>query len=301
MAARKKKSSGVIGTLLLAVLVALLATFAPHLFQKEAPAPAPAPVEGQISLHVIDVGQADAILIQTPDGNMLIDAGENGASRESDLLDYLASVGVSELEYFVATHNHSDHIGGADAVLRALSVKRVLMTDAVATTGVYEAMLDAIEQKGIEVVIAAPDMRFAIGSLACRVLAPLDEYSNTNDQSIVLRLTYGGVSMMLTGDAEGNLEGESEKDMLAHYRPSELQADFYKAGHHGSDTSSNPAFLDAVRPSLVAISCGRDNKYGHPNASTLEALERIGATVYRTDELGDLVFVCDGDAIWLQK
>ena len=107
--------------------------------------------------------------------------------------------------------------------------------------------------------------------------------------------------MLFTGDAEGNLEGKSEKDVLAFYRADELQCDFLKVGHHGSDTSSNPALLAAVQPKLAAISCGEGNKYGHPIQSTLDALDAVGATVYRTDLAGDLVFSCDGDGIWYVK
>ena len=258
-------------------------------------------VEGEIAVHVIDVGQGDAILITTPGGNMLIDAGDNISKYENALISYLDSQNVTELEYFVATHMHADHIGGADVILQRYTVNNVLMTDDVATTGVYEAMLDVIEQKNINVVLAAPGDFFMLGDVHCRILAPLDDYSNTNDQSIVIRATYGNVSMLFTGDAEGNEEGESEKDILARYSPAELQCDFLKVGHHGSNTSNSPALLRVVSPKIAAISCGEGNKYGHPLQSVLDSLDALGVTVYRTDLKGDLVFICDGESIWYQE
>ena len=302
MAKTRKKKRGLGTSLLLLMLVALAALLYPYL-TPDAPTEPPAPgvVYDQIAVHVIDVGQGDAVLITTPDGHMLIDAGDNINRYESALTTYLDAQGVTELEYFVVTHNHADHIGGADVVLANYKVNNVLMTDEVTTTGVFESLLDGIESSGANVVEAVPGSTFALGDLQCRVLAPLKSYSNTNDQSVVLRLTYGDVSMLFTGDAEGNLEGKSEKDMLATYSAAELQADFMKAGHHGSDTSNSTAFLRAVSPKLIAISCGEGNKYGHPIPDILDSFEALGITVYRTDLAGDLVFLCDGESIWYRK
>jgi beta-lactamase superfamily II metal-dependent hydrolase len=304
--ARRKKKLGFGGVLLLLVLAALVYFVYPRLApddssqSKQPAAPITQPAS-EMQVHVIDVGQGDAILLTTPDGHMLIDAGDNVGRYESALKDYLDGLGITELEYFVVSHVHADHIGGADMVLTNYKVNNVVMTDAVATTGVFESMLDAIEASDANVIEAIAGASFSLGELSCKILAPLDDYSNTNDQSIVLRATYGGVSMLFTGDAEGNLEGKSEKDILATYGADELPCDFYKVGHHGSDTSSSPALLAAVRPKLAAISCGEGNKYGHPIQSTLDALEAVGATVYRTDLEGDLVFSCDGESIWYVK
>lgn len=301
MARRKTKGLGLGGTLIVAVLIVLAYFIYPYLMPESTPQQPGgdvAVVEGEVSVHVIDVGQGDAILLLTPDGSMLIDAGENTTSSETALKNYLNTRGITTLDYFVVSHNHEDHIGGADMILRDYDVKNVVMTDAVAATKVYGAMLDALEQSDANVIEALPDLTFSLGDLNCRVLAPLKEYSsNTNDQSIVLRATYGKVSMMFTGDAEGNSKGKSEKDIVATYSPAELQSDFYKAGHHGSDTSSSTAFLQAVRPKIAAISCGEGNSYGHPFQSVLDTLDALGVQTYRTDRQGDLVFVCDGEII----
>ena len=306
MARRKKKNKlGLGGTLLLLLLAALVWYVYPYLTEilpTQTPDPTPAVIpDSAMQLHVIDVGQGDAILITTPDGNMLVDAGDNVSKYESALKSYLDGLGITELEYFVATHVHADHIGGADMILTSYKVNNVIMTDDAAGTGVFEAMLTAIEAFEINVIEAVPDLTFSLGDLHCRVIAPLDDYSDANDNSIVIRATYGEVSMLLTGDAEGNAEGKSEKDILATYAAGELQSDFLKAGHHGSDTSSSAALLAAVQPKIVAISVGEGNKYGHPVKSTLDAFDSIGATVYRTDLQGDLVFACDGESIWYVK
>ena len=299
MAKRKTKKLG-LGTSLLIALLLLAAYFIyPYLTPSNTPdtPDGGAAVEGEVSVHVIDVGQADAILLVAPEGNMLIDAGERTSASETALKNYLDALGITTLDYFVVTHNHSDHIGGADMILREYTVKNMLMTDAIATTGVYDDMLTALEASDATVVEAVPGLTFSIGEMSCHVLAPLKSYSKTNDQSIVLRVTFGQASMMFSGDAEGNQEGKSEKDIVATYSAAELQSDFYKAGHHGSDTSSSAAFLQAVSPKIVAISVGEGNSYGHPIQSVLDAFDAMGAKVYRTDREGDLVFVCDGESI----
>lgn len=298
---KSKRRSGALSTLLV-LLVALAALLYHQFFAPPPPHNDPVqPVEGQVLLHVIDVGQGDAILLTAPEGNVLIDAGDNVKRHEQALAAYLDEMGVTQLDYFVLTHVHADHIGGADMILTNYKVKNVLMTDDVASSGVFNAMLDALEQSQATVIQATPGQTFSLGDLHLNVLGPLDDYSNTNDNSIVLRATYGSVAMMFTGDAEGNEEGEAERDLVARYSAAELQSDFYKAGHHGSDTSSSKAFLQAVSPSIVAISVGEGNSYGHPVPSVLNALEAMGAEVYRTDLDGTLVFVCDGETIEYRK
>ena len=303
MAQRKKKKLGLGGSLLLAALLILAYFLYPYLTEGTPPDTDgdPVSVAGEVSVHVIDVGQADAILLVAPEGNMLIDAGERTNASETALKNYLDALGITVLDYFVVTHNHSDHIGGADMILREYTVKNVLMTDAVSTSGVYSDMLTALEASDATVVEAVPGLTFSIGELSCRVLGPLKDYSDTNDQSIVLRVTFGEVSMMFTGDAEGNQEGKSEKDIVATYSAAELQSDFYKAGHHGSDTSSSAAFLQMMSPEIVAISVGEGNSYGHPLQSVLDAFDAMGIEVYRTDREGDLVFVCNGESITYRK
>lgn len=301
MARRRKKQPIPIILVILVLLAGLVAYLNPQLFgEPEDPTP-PTPVEGQVQVHVIDVGQGDAVLVTTPEGNMLIDAGDNVEKYEQALKNYLDKLGIKTLDYFVLTHPHADHIGGADMIFKNYTVKTVIMPDKAATSKVYEAVLDGIEQSGADLMLAEPGQTFSLGGLNCKILAPLKNYSDANDVSVVMRATFGEVSMMFTGDAEGNAEGESEKDIVAKYPASELQCDFLKVGHHGSDTSTSPAFLKAVSPEIAAISVGTGNKYGHPVQSTLDALSAAGVTTYRTDLSGSLVFVCDGKTIEYQK
>ena len=307
MARKKNKSKRVISVIvfLLILVAALVAYLNPDLIElpgTDDPTPAPpATAEGQVLVHVIDVGQGDAILLTAPDGNILIDAGDNVERYEQALKNYLDGLGIKKLDYFILTHPDADHIGGADMILKNYEVGTVIMPDKPHTTKVYEAVLDALEANGADLELAEAGTVFSLGDLTCKILAPLKIYSDKNDCSVVIRATFGSVSMMFTGDAEGNKEGQSEKDILAKYPESELKCDFLKVGHHGSDTSTSPAFLAAVSPKLAAISCGTGNKYGHPVQSTLDALSAAGVVTYRTDLSGTLVFVCDGKTIEYQQ
>ena len=308
--ARKKKNTkkriggglGIGGALVAVILVALYLIFPQWFGGEEKPndQPGDTSVDGQVTVHVIDVGQADSILIMTPSGNMLIDAGTN--SSEEALTSYLDSVGVNAFEYVIFTHPDADHIGGADRVMREYAVKNVILPNCVKTTKVYENMITAIEESKANVIEPVSGTYYQIGDFRFRILAPNSEkYSSTNDYSVVVRATYGAVSMMFTGDAEGNKEGVSEKEILKAYSPDELKSDFLKVGHHGSDTSSSEAFIRAVAPKIAAISVGEGNTYGHPVQSTLDTLQKTGVTVYRTDRMGTLLFVCDGKNITYQK
>jgi beta-lactamase superfamily II metal-dependent hydrolase len=308
MAKKRSNSKRVVSTIifLLVLIAAIVAYLNPNLFEQPEPQdPTPTPpvtsTEGQVLVHVIDVGQGDAILLTAPEGNILIDAGDNIERYEQALKNYLDGLGITKLNYFILTHPHADHIGGADVILKNYKIDTVIMPDKAATSKVYEAVLDGIEQNGADLELAEAGMTFSLGSLSCKILAPLKEYSDANDCSVVIRATFGSVSMMFSGDAEGNLEGKAEKDILAKYNANELQCDFLKVGHHGSDTSTSPAFLKAVSPKIAAISCGTGNKYGHPVQSTLDALSAAGVLTYRTDLSGTLVFVCDGKTIEYRK
>jgi competence protein ComEC len=274
------------------VLVILLVTAYlafPHILQKDT---APASIaSGSIEVHFINVGQGDSILIRTDSGNMLVDAGP-GAAEES-LSDYLERLGVTGFEYAVFTHPHEDHIGGADMILTDFTVSSVILPDCTYNSATYTRMTDAIDKSGAEVIVAQTGSEFTLGEMKATILAPNSQnYKNTNDYSIVLKIEFGQTSFLLTGDAETT----SEAEMLITYGPDMLKCDLLKVGHHGSNTSTSPEFLAAVLPKYAVISCGRGNSYGHPHAVTLQKLMNAGVTVYRTDEPGGdgIVFVSDG-------
>lgn len=260
--------------------------------------PASDPVTGEtVSIHIIDVGQGDSILIRTPEGDMLIDAGTN--SSEDELKAYLDAQGVTAFKWAVFTHPHEDHIGGADMVLASYKVDTVIIPDKDTTTKVYERMLDGIESNGSALVMAKPDYSFKLGGVTFTLLAPIGTgYKDINNYSVVVRADYGTTSALFTGDAED----VSENEMLARYGSSGLlDCDLLKVGHHGSDSSSTEPFLKAVSPAWAVISVGEGNTYGHPKAVTLEKLDTLGIPYYRTDQCGSVVFVTDGKNMTLNR
>ena len=293
MAKRRKKSKAKgIAT----AVVVLIAVIAGLFFGKDAifgglsndPS---APVSGgEVQFHFIDVGQGDAALIRTEKGDILIDAGTNAS--EDELKAYLDSLGVTDIEYAVFTHPHEDHIGGADMVLNTYNVKNVVLPDATSTSKTFERMMDAIEAEKCGVIEATPDKTFTVGELTCTILAPIStSYTETNDYSVVIRADYGETSVLFTGDAETH----SEEEMLERYRfKGTLDCDILKAGHHGSDTSSSQAFLDAVTPVHAVISVGEGNTYDHPKQEILARYEAMKLTIHRTDKEGSIVFTTTG-------
>ena len=293
MAKRRKKSKakGVA-----AAVVVLIAVIAGLFFGKDAilggltDKPSDPVSGGEVQFHFIDVGQGDAALIRTEKGDILIDAGTN--SSEDELKAYLDSLGVTDIEYAVFTHPHEDHIGGADMVLNTYNVKNVVLPDATSTSKTFERMMDAIEAEKCGVIEATPDKTFKVGELTCTILAPIStSYTETNDYSVVIRADYGETSVLFTGDAETH----SEEEMLERYRfKGLLDCDILKAGHHGSDTSSSQAFLDAVTPVYAVISVGEGNTYGHPIQAILARYEAMKAEILRTDKEGDIVFTSTG-------
>lgn len=241
-------------------------------------------------VHFIDVGQGDSILIQSGDSAMLVDAGTNESG--SVIVEYLKALGISHLDWVIGTHPHEDHIGGMDDVLRAFPVDRVMMPEKEHTTKTFEDVLDAIIEQDLSVTAPVPGDTYELGNSSFTILGPVKEYGDElNNWSVVLCFNCGDTSFVLTGDAES----EAEEDILA--QSSDLKADVLKLGHHGSSTSSSEAFLNAIDPSAVIISCGPDNDYGHPHASTLEKIEALGAAIFRTDQQGTIVVESDGKTL----
>ncbi|WP_227765458.1 ComEC/Rec2 family competence protein [Zhaonella formicivorans] len=247
---------------------------------------------GNLKVHFIDVGQADAILVQTPAGkNMLVDAGNN--SDSTILLNYLRQAGVKKLDAVIGTHPHEDHIGALDVVLLHIPVQKIYLPDAVHTSQSFEDLLNAIKKKKLKINQAKAGLNLSIDPwLKVEVLAPnRTEYEELNNYSVVLKISYGNTSFLLTGDAESL----SESEMLA--KGYDLQADVLKVGHHGSNSSSSLDFLRAVKPRYAVITVGKDNEYGHPHRQTLSRLKKVGARILRTDEVGHIVFTSDGAKI----
>lgn len=246
-----------------------------------------AAVNGELSVHFIDVGQGDAALILSDGEAMLIDTGIYEGAQE--LIDYIHAQGVQKLTYAVATHPHSDHIGAMDEVITKFPIESFLKTEAVNDNKPYRYMMEELADKKTNVINPQSGDSYQLGQAQFTVLAPLsmDYGSNLNNSSIVIRLDYGDTSFLFTGDAEIEEELDLVENGIA-------PADVLKVGHHGSETSSSNTFLDAVRPACAVISCGRGNRYGHPDAEVLKRLEEREVEILRTDEKGSIVFHSDG-------
>ena len=249
----------------------------------------PAPGDG-LTVHMLDMGQADSILIQAPGLTVLIDAGEN--NQGGQVLRYLKEQGVDRIDIAIGTHPHSDHIGGMDTVLEGIPVGKIILPDVpdeiVPTGATYTDLLAAIAEREVEVILAEPGQQYDLGDGALlTIVGPLAQYGDLNNMSVVSKLTYGEVAFLFAGDASAQSE-------LALVDRGDIRADIMAVPHHGSSSSSTDVFLDAVSPSVALISCGLDNSYGHPHREVMERLQERDIEIYRTDLMGAITIVCDG-------
>lgn len=306
----KRRIRNIIISLILLVLAAVIGVFACDYFgvidlpvgEKETETEKPAvqkPSNGEeISVHVIDVGQGDAILIMTKSGNMLIDSGDLSSTARQQLTKYLEAHNVTSFEYAVFTHTDADHIGSADYIVENYNVKNVIMPDYTATTKVFDRLIEAIESKKVNLILIGEDTEvceqsgytFTLGAITNTVMGPTKDFKDANEMSVVIKSVYGETSFLFTGDAEH----KSEEAMLEKYTKGELDCDILKVGHHGSSTSTTDEFLGAVSPEIALISCGDGNKYGHPNTETTDKLDAAKIKYYRTDLCGSIVITTDG-------
>lgn len=245
-----------------------------------------------LSVHFIDVGQGDSILIQSGDHDMLVDAGEN--DQGDTVVTYLHSQGIEKLDYVIGTHPHSDHIGGLDDVINNFSIDKVILPPVEHTTKTYEDVLDAISSQGLKVTKPVAGDTYKLGDASFQIIAPNGNYGDDlNNWSVGIKLTNGDNSFVMCGDAES----QAEADICA--SGINLSADVLKLGHHGSKTSTSGAFLNKVNPEYAVISCGMGNSYGHPHKETLNKLHSKGVKILRTDEQGTVIATSDGtDITW---
>lgn len=243
-----------------------------------------------LTVHFIDVGQGDSILLESGDNDMLIDAGER--DKSDDVAKYLKGEGITSLDYVVATHPHADHIGGLSDILETFSIGQFLDSGYPHTSATYEHMLETIDSKNIpfKTVKRGDKIDFAPG-ISVEVLNPGSSYftDDLNQNSIVLKVIDGNISFLLTGDA--GIEAENAI-MQEGYN---VDTDILKVGHHGSSTSSGEAFISAVSPSVSVIEVGADNDFGHPHGEILQMLQKA-STVYRTDQDGTVTVTTDGSS-----
>ena len=280
---RNDKTAKILSTVFLLIIAAL------YIYNTYLAEPHTDVVEGVCEFHFIDVGQGDCSLFLTDSNAVVIDAGPKSEAEETT--DYIREY-TDSLDYFILTHPDEDHIGGAIEIIGKLNVRNIIMSDASKDTQIFTKLLDAIEEKNITVIKAKPGSEYSAGDIKLTVLAPIGEFDDYNDYSVVTRVRYGSTSVIVAGDAEKT----SEKNMVESYGRA-LRSDILKLAHHGSSTSTGKEFFETVSPKYAIISCGKNNSYGHPHEETLKLLDKYGVKYYRTDKEGSIIMTSDGKKI----
>lgn len=241
--------------------------------------------EGNLMLHMIDVGQADSFLLIQDDCIALIDCGTR--STGEDVVEYLKNMGITEIDYVIGTHPHDDHMGGMYDVITNFEIGTIIIPEieeGEITSNWYMKLMKEIKDGNY--TVDHPELKeiYNLGYASMKIIGPISEpKDNTNNYSIVLKVTFGEMDIIMTGDAEKDVEEE----ILA--SGENLDAEILKVGHHGSDTSNTKEWLDAITPQYALISTKVGNKYNHPIKSVMELLEERKIEVYRTDENGSVI------------
>ena len=244
---------------------------------------------GTLTVTWLDVGQGDAAVIQCGGQSMLIDDGK--PEKSSYIYAWLQQHGLSYLDVIVATHVDADHIGGLSGALNYASVGTAYCPETTGTTETFQSFVKYLAQRGKQITVPTAGETFALGGAQVQILGPLHRAEDSNDNSIVLKVSFGASSFLFTGDAER----AEEQDLLN--RGVNLQSTVLKVGHHGSDTSTSYSFLRAVAPQYAVISVGAGNSYGHPTEAVLSRLRDAGVTTFRTDMQGEITAVSDGQTV----
>lgn len=250
-------------------------------------------VEGALSVHMIDVGQGDSFLLVQDGITALVDCGTASAGR--DIVKYLQDLGISNIDYVFGTHPHDDHMGGMYEVITNFDIGKVIIPEinnVEVTSNWYLKLMKGLKDGGYQVEHPKLGTVYDLGGASIKVIGPIQEpTSNKNNYSIVLKVSFGEMDMIMTGDAEKTVE----QDILE--SGEDIEAEILKVGHHGSDTSTGEEFLDAINPDFALISSEVGNKYKHPIISVMEELKEREILVYRTDESGTVIVTITADNI----
>ena len=244
-----------------------------------------------LSIHIIDVGQGDSILIQTPKNtNILVDGGNEDSSLI--ISKFIKSKKAKNLDLVIATHPDTDHIGSLDTVINKFKVSKLYLPNKNTNNDSYYNLIQACNKKNIKPqYLSKGDIINLEDNLKLTILNPSYTHEDSNSNSIVFKLDFKNKSFLFTGDATK----ENEIEMINNFNLNDI--DFLKVAHHGSKNSSTEEFLKSTTPDVAAISCGYDNTYGHPHKDTLLRLAQVNTKVYRTDKQGHISFYSDGNTI----
>ena len=285
----KRKTKKIIGNVLIVVFLALLAVFIYTTYESKISNSIKVSQTQLTGLKVsfLDVGQADAILVQVDNENMLIDAGNNNDG--ANLVTYLKGQNIDKFKYVVGTHAHEDHIGGLDNVINNFDVEHFFMPNVLHTTKTFEDVIDALASNDVNYEVPKKGSTYDLGEAKLDILYIGTDQENLNNTSIVIKLTYKNVKFLFMGDAEK----EVEKKLLN----KDNKADILKVSHHGSNTASTENFIKKVNPSYAVITAGKDNTYKLPSKAVINLLKKYKAEILRTDKQGTIIFTSDGESI----
>lgn len=252
--------------------------------------PATEPAQA-LTVHYIDVGQADCALVECGGEYMLIDSGNIADS--SLVVSYLKRQGVERLAALVGSHPHEDHIGGLPGVLAVFPVEEIYSPTDSFDSECFDDFVRYARKQNLSITIPEPGDSFPLGDAQVTVLGPTGTCSEVNDTSLVLDIAFGDTRFLFTGD----MELAAETDMLDYWGEAIPDADVLKVAHHGSDTSTGYRFLRQTAPEYAILSVGSGNPYGHPHESVLSRLQDADCTILSTDTLGTILAVSDGSAV----
>lgn len=251
-------------------------------------------VEGELILTMIDVGQADSFLLEQNGMTALIDCGTRSTGK--DVVEYLKNEGITKIDYVFGTHPHEDHMGGMYDVITNFDIGTIILPEIEAgqvTTNWYIKLMTEIKEGKYNLEYATEGVIYNIGEATMKIIGPINTPTNNlNNYSTILKVSFGEMDIIMTGDAEITVE----KDVLEKYED-ELDAEILKVGHHGSDTSTSDEFLEAIDPEYALISTTINNKYEHPIKSVMQKLEDADIKVYRTDENGTVEVIIKSNDI----
>lgn len=242
----------------------------------------------ELKVRFIDVGQGDSILLTCGGQSMLVDGGK--ASASSKIYSILQDLKISKLDYMVATHPDADHVGGLSGALEYANVENFLSPTLESDTKTWSNLIVRLDNKKVNKIVPSAGDIFKIGTASAVILGPVTQGIDENNNSLVIKITNGEDSFLLTGDAEYN----EESSII--YSRKDISSEVLKVGHHGSSHSTSDQFLDAVNPKYAIISVGK-NSYGHPTDEVVNKLKSRGIAVFRTDEKGHIVAISSGNGI----